>query len=338
MNNTFTRLTLVVTLLLSNIFLITPARTSAGRAEVTISSCDVVGGYTIKRAHFAKIPSTQTLAYDIITELTEGSTTLMRETFNQDRFYEKEVLLITADEQTAGIGYNGRAWQSPPGNIYATFIFPWPEKDRKLLFFVSQITNLAVCETVEHFGLRPQIKWINDMLLDGKKSAGVLCKVEGDIQLYQRDGSLLDEDYASLVVGIGLNVNMDQALATERFDATSDRLKVPFTSMSIDRGRKFVVEEVLDILKMRLLENYLVLLDTQDPKPLVSKISTRLAYVGQEVEYTEDTMNGGVIHTRRLKVLGITTDGAAPGSIILSDGGETFTTFNGRIRPVTQTT
>lgn len=93
-------------------------------------------------------------------------------------------LLITAGEQTAGHGRQGRAWTAPAGEalLMSLVLHDWTE-------LLPLAAAVAVAETV---GDAAQIKWPNDVLLDGRKVAGIL--VEGRPQ----------EGWA--VLGIGVNV------------------------------------------------------------------------------------------------------------------------------------
>lgn len=127
--------------------------------------------------------------------------------------------LVLAESQTAGRGRAGRAWVSPPDvNLYLTLLmFPPPEALRSLAY----VTPLAVARAVEVLTeakgtpLRPDIKWPNDVLINGKKLAGVLVETEH-----------LPERIVAMV-GVGLNVNLDAAaypeiseIATSVRDAT----------------------------------------------------------------------------------------------------------------------
>ncbi len=281
----------------------------------------------IVRKHFDIIASTQTCTYEVVDNFINGDNSKLVELFEKQRLYEDEILLMTAKEQTAGIGSNSRTWQSPPGNVYATFTFPWPENQQGLLFFVPQVSNLSVCQTVTSFGLNPQFKWINDMLLNDKKSAGVLANCKGTFPYYSRSNDQPSStNHVALVLGIGINVNMELAVAQERFESVTDVMKMPFTSMTIESGRVFDVEAVLTELNKNLCENFSVLLRDRDfASSFLPKISPMLAYVGQEVEYSEDKEE-----PRKVLFRGIQNDG----QIILQEGDRETTKLSGRIRPI----
>lgn len=100
--------------------------------------------------------------------------------------------LVTADEQTAGRGRHGRRWQAPPGMalLASVVVRPLAERDA-LLPLAAAVAVCDACETVVSPTCR--IKWPNDVLIEGRKLAGVL--IEGRPQ----DGWAL--------VGVGVNVS-----------------------------------------------------------------------------------------------------------------------------------
>jgi BirA family transcriptional regulator, biotin operon repressor / biotin---[acetyl-CoA-carboxylase] ligase len=97
--------------------------------------------------------------------------------------------LVTADEQTAGRGRQGRRWAAPPGAAVLMSVVL-----REVDELLPLAAAVATCEALEP--LEPSIKWPNDVWLEGRKLAGLL--VEGRPQ----------EGWA--VVGIGLNVDVGE--------------------------------------------------------------------------------------------------------------------------------
>ena len=87
-------------------------------------------------------------------------------------------LVILAEQQTDGRGRRGRAWQSPAGeNIYMTVLLRpdfEPEKAPMLTLLAACAAALAVYRPGEK---RPQIKWPNDLVMDGKKICGILTEM-----------------------------------------------------------------------------------------------------------------------------------------------------------------
>lgn len=119
---------------------------------------------------------------------------------------ERGPLWITAVTQTAGRGRMDRSWVSPEGNLYASLLLsdPSPPEHAPELAFVAA---LAVRDAIiaEVPALAPQLgfKWPNDLLLAGRKCAGIL--IEGDVG---PGGSM------NVVIGIGVNCTTHPASAS----------------------------------------------------------------------------------------------------------------------------
>lgn len=108
-------------------------------------------------------------------------------------------LVVTAEAQTGGKGRRGRSFQSLPGKgLYLSVLL----KPNVPLDQVSQLTAwtaVAVCRAIETVcGVRPQIKWPNDVLVDGKKLCGILTEMGVEAET----GAL-----GYVVVGMGTNVS-----------------------------------------------------------------------------------------------------------------------------------
>ena len=107
--------------------------------------------------------------------------------------------VATADCQTAGRGRMTRSFQSPPGKGVYLSVLLRPQLPPEKLMGVTGMTAVAVCRAVERTaGVRPAIKWTNDLVLNGRKLCGILTEmaVEGETGLTQ-----------SLVIGAGVNVS-----------------------------------------------------------------------------------------------------------------------------------
>lgn len=121
-----------------------------------------------------------------------------------------EGLVVLAEEQTAGRGRLGRAWTSTAGlNLAFTIVL---RPNLALVRRLAMLVPLAIAEGIEAAtGLRPALKWPNDVQFAGRKLCGVLLDVEtrGDQPLFA-------------LAGIGINVNFDPSVEPELRDiATS---------------------------------------------------------------------------------------------------------------------
>jgi BirA family biotin operon repressor/biotin-[acetyl-CoA-carboxylase] ligase len=98
--------------------------------------------------------------------------------------------VVVAREQTAGRGRRGRVWESKAGQgLWMTYVHR-TERSPRDWGAATLAAALAVCAAIERSGLAAATKWPNDVLLGGRKVAGILADTEGK----------------ALLVGIGLNV------------------------------------------------------------------------------------------------------------------------------------
>ncbi len=107
-------------------------------------------------------------------------------------------LVILAEEQTAGRGRLGRSFFSPSGTgIYMSILFrPSPEISQDVVM-ITTAASVAVCRGIRRvLGEEPEIKWVNDVYLHGKKICGILTEAVSDFESGQID---------TVVVGIGIN-------------------------------------------------------------------------------------------------------------------------------------
>lgn len=134
--------------------------------------------------------------------------------------------LVTAGAQTAGHGRQGRAWVTPAGEAIAcSLVLRDPPR---LLPMLAALAVADVADSFDAHGRRASIKWPNDVLLDGRKVAGILA--EGRPQ----------ERW--VVLGIGINVAVSQAAFPPELHATAT---------SLDAGRD-AIEPALELLLERL--------------------------------------------------------------------------------------
>ncbi len=117
-----------------------------------------------------------------------------------------DIAIVLADLQTAGRGRLGRKWITRPGSaIAASLILRPTAEERGQLALFSPLAALALCEVLESsFKLAPQIKWPNDVLLDERKTCGILV-----------EASWIGGNLAGIVIGIGINIAADSVPPAE---------------------------------------------------------------------------------------------------------------------------
>ena len=149
-----------------------------------------------------------------------------------------EGTIIIADEQTAGKGRLKRLWLSPRGSIALSVIL-YP--DMAYLPSLVMLASLAVVHSIEAVtGLKAQVKWPNDVLINGKKVCGIL--VEGEVRRNIVDYTIL---------GIGVNVNLRLADFPEILPIA--------TSLSDEWGREVSRLELVRRLLVEIERLYLAL-------------------------------------------------------------------------------
>jgi len=136
-----------------------------------------------------------------------------------------EGLAILADRQTAGRGRRGRSWASPAGVGLYTSVLLRPQLTPAKMPLLTLVAGLGVAEAVEEIaGVATRLKWPNDVLVEGRKVAGILAEMAS-----------VDEQVGHIVIGIGINVNHGpQDLPEELFPAATSLSLV--TGSRIPRG------------------------------------------------------------------------------------------------------
>ncbi len=125
----------------------------------------------------------------------------------------RDFSLVVADEQTSGRGRLRRRWFTPAGSGLAASLILHPSADLRLhLSRVVGLAALAIAESCKGLGLDARIKWPNDILVSGKKIAGILV-----------ESVWSGADVDALVVGMGVNVFKESEPPAEalQFPATS---------------------------------------------------------------------------------------------------------------------
>lgn len=146
-------------------------------------------------------------------------------------FPQHQISCVYAEEQTAGRGRERKIWISPKGlNLYVTFFCTLPPNAPHLTS-IGQVLALSCASVLLKYGLSPGLKWPNDIQLQGKKIAGILCE------------TIFHPSLAHLFLGIGVNVNMDQSLLTQ--------IDQPATSLSEETGHSWDKKLLLQKIQMQ---------------------------------------------------------------------------------------
>lgn len=206
-----------------------------------------------EKEHFMKIK-------DIYLESVDSTNTYAK-THSQE-FDSAQLTCITADEQTAGRGRHQRSWYSPKGqNIYSTFYFRLPLQTLHL-GSLGQVMTLCLATILLKEEIPCQIKWPNDVQLNRKKVAGVLCET----QFHPHD--------IEIFLGIGINVNLKPDQLTH--------IDQPATSLLIETKHEWDREALLKKLQKQFIVD-LQKFKKEGFTPFHSQFENLLAYKGQTI-------------------------------------------------------
>lgn len=115
---------------------------------------------------------------------------------------EKGIVLAVANEQTAGRGRNGKSFYSPDcGGLYMSLLIH-PEIGFDAVPSVTAKVCIAVCRAIEKVtDVATDIKWVNDLYLNGRKVCGILCEAVNDYK---------NAVTKSIIIGVGINVSTSE--------------------------------------------------------------------------------------------------------------------------------
>lgn len=187
---------------------------------------------------------------------------------------EPEGLVITAIGQTSGRGRRGRLWQDEPGQSILMSLLFRPNLELSETPALGFAVSLAIAEWLESLGLRPELKWPNDVLINGRKIAGML------IEHVYCDGS------DAIAAGVGVNVNQ------QCFDGD---LKSIATSLHLQTDRLYDIAELQKTLAETIFLKYTNFV-TAGSEEILESWRNYMWGVGESVEIlTESDTLSGVI-------------------------------------------
>ncbi len=185
--------------------------------------------------------------------------------------------VIWAEEQIHGRGRFARVWNSEPGqDLTFSLLLPLTALEPRLRQNITQTAALSVAQLLEGYGLKPAIKWPNDVLVEGKKISGILCEVvESDEKAYG-------------ILGIGLNINStEESLAGLDYPATSLRCVLDHTIV--------LLEPLKELLKT-IINCFNILCQSGFEQNRL-EIKKRLAFMNEQIVFTDAKQNlytGGI--------------------------------------------
>ena len=216
-------------------------------------------------------------------------------------------IVVIAESQKGGRGRLRRKWFSPKGGLWFSVLLRprIPTSSITLIPFVAALAvREAIAKTTE---LDPRLKWPNDVMISGKKVAGILVDISAEAELV---------NYA--VVGVGVNANVDaSALSAKITDMQG------ITSLQNELGHKVSMLELLRNI-LEGLEHNLDLLTREGENQIISAWKMHTDMFGRKVTVLQ---NGKAVHE------GVAADLGQDGSLILEvESGKKLTVTSGDVR------
>ena len=194
--------------------------------------------------------------------------------------------VIISEKQTAARGRSGKPWESPLGGVWLSIVLN-PHVDHSKLPLITLATGVAVAKTLEKIGVEnPEIKWPNDIMINGKKVCGILTEAIAKFNTIE-----------SVIIGVGIDANLD----IEEFP---EELKEGTTTLEKELGRKGS-ENLLIKLFLEEFEEISELFDHEGYEEILKEWRKRSYSIGKIVEVREPFNKNYDAY-----VLGISREGA----------------------------
>jgi len=215
-----------------------------------------------------------------------------------------EGLVVVAEEQLKGRGRRGRSWASPFGlGIWVSVVLKpsiGPFEAPKAGLLAALAAARAIGEAT---GLKASVKWPNDVLVEGKKAAGILVEMDAELEVVR-----------SLVIGIGINANLP-------LEAIPEDAREYATSLMEATGRRIDRAGLLAGFLAHLEACYFQWME-EGFAPLLEALREKAAFLGEPVE---------VIEANR-RWTGTAEDIASDGALLVRDEkGETVPVYAGDV-------
>ncbi len=200
-------------------------------------------------------------------------------------------LVLVAESQLLGEGRLSRSWYSPAlGGLWFSLLLR-PNFGPELAQTTTLMMACAIADTLSDLGFKVGIKWPNDILVNGRKLAGIKSEICADI------------DHVSwLVTGIGLNINISQ-FPPELADIA--------ISLKLISGQNYQRAPILAKLLTRI-DHYYQILQEQGFEPIRQVWLKYALYLGEQI----------LISGANGKYPAIAIDLAADGQLIINDNGQ----------------
>ena len=166
-----------------------------------------------------------------------GSTNTIAKFLSQNGIGNGSVVI--AEKQTAGRGRSGKSWESPLGGIWLSIILT-TDVDYSKIPLITLATGVAVAKTLEKMGVEnPEIKWPNDIMINGKKVCGILTEAITNFNTIEH-----------VIIGVGIDANLSIEDFPEELQNTTTTLEKEIGRVNENLLIKTFLEELEKISEL----------------------------------------------------------------------------------------
>ncbi len=186
--------------------------------------------------------------------------------------------LVIANQQSSGKGRRGRTWESPANTgIWMTLVLK-PDMNPTNASMMTLVMALAVAKACNEItNVRCSIKWPNDIVLNNKKICGILTEMSAEMDCINH-----------IVIGVGINANMDEF---------PDELKEKATSIKMEKGAKIKRAQLINKVMMHFEEEYELFMRNEELTLQTATYNDLLVNKGKEVVVLEPSNQyNGIAH------------------------------------------
>ena len=271
---------------------------STNKGYILIETPDVLYPSEVKRLINTKIIGSEIVFLESI-----DSTNNYGKKISEKDFIEGT--LIIAEEQTSGRGRLGREWVSPKGQGIWMSIMLKPNIKPEQASQITIIAAYAIAKSIKEIcNVDALIKWPNDIIVNGKKVCGILTEMGAEIDIINY-----------LIVGIGINANIDEKHLLESGLNTA-------TSLKIEKGQVIDRKILISRIIMNFEKLYMDFIEKSSIINIISNYKKMNVTLGKEVRliFKKEELHGVAIDINNLGQL-----------IIELDNGETIELASGEV-------
>ncbi|WP_409228514.1 biotin--[acetyl-CoA-carboxylase] ligase [Gudongella sp. SC589] len=242
-----------------------------------VASPDIVNYDEIKEILHTKIVGSRVIYFNSLESTNK--------TAKEIAAVNNEGTVVVAEQQTKGRGRLGREWISPNRKgLYFSVILK-PDTDPTKVAKLTLLGAAAVNRGLLDMGIQSQIKWPNDIVIKGKKVAGILTEMNCELGTINH-----------IIIGIGINVNQSN-------EEIPYELRDSATSLLIESNRAINRKDLFAAVLNRLDEFYLDFIDGEDMDRVLEICREESAVIGKDVIVIQGS------NSRKGHVVGINNDG-----------------------------